>query len=73
MVPQPVMAMLLLFPITKESEAAKDAGEPQAFKLHKPFHNTCADSSTKAPLGCSLWCMPQVSICESPCLQRMQG
>lgn len=27
MVPQPVLGMLLLFPITKESEAAKDAGE----------------------------------------------
>jgi len=26
MVPQPVLALLLLFPITKESEAAKEAG-----------------------------------------------
>ena len=26
MVPQPVVAVLLLFPVTKESEAAKEAG-----------------------------------------------
>jgi hypothetical protein len=27
MVPQPVLALLLLFPITKDSEAAKQAGK----------------------------------------------
>ena len=28
MVPQPVVAVLFLFPVTKESEAAKEAGIP---------------------------------------------
>ncbi len=28
MVPQPVVAVLFLFPVTKESEAAKEAGTP---------------------------------------------
>lgn len=30
MVPQPVLALLLLFPLTKEAEAAKDAEEAAA-------------------------------------------
>lgn len=33
MLPQPVVAVLFLFPVTKESEAAKDAGMPR-FELH---------------------------------------
>ncbi len=32
MVPQPVLALLLLFPVTKEVEAAKDAQEADAAK-----------------------------------------
>ena len=30
MVPQPVVAVLLLFPVTKDSEAVKDKGNPKA-------------------------------------------
>lgn len=33
MVPQPVVAVLFLFPVTKESEAVKESGK-QAVLLH---------------------------------------
>ena len=34
MVPQPVVAVLFLFPVTKESEAAKEAGIPIGSPTH---------------------------------------
>ena len=34
MVPQPVVAVLFLFPVTKESEAAKDAGTFSSMLLY---------------------------------------
>lgn len=65
MLPQPVIALLLLFPITDESEAASKAGRPQ------PVH-ACAEMGSPLSIAPSYNAGLMNSPCRTLIMQKMR-